>query len=276
MPPVAAAIPATAPSTVVSADGTQIVTLQEGRGRPIVIVHGGSSRASQWARVAGALAGGFRVVRIERRLYGGSGPPRSPHAMAREVEDVEAVLARLGEPAMLVGHSSGGVVALETALRQPANLAALALYEPPVAVTAPLGGAALKRARAAVERGRPGKAMAIHLVKVVEMPWLTVTLLRLTAAWKDLRALAPAQIADDEAMASLGVGIDRYARIAIPTLLLGGGRSPAHLRRGLASLARVIPGARQVELPDQAHVANLSAPGEVAGCLWDFAEAMLA
>src|SRR5688572_26273183 len=160
---------------VASADGTEIVTLEEGRGRPIVIVHGGSSRASQWARVASALSGGFRVVRIERRLYGGSGPPQSPHAMAREVEDVEAVLARVGERAVVVGHSSGGVVALETALRRPANLAALAVYEPPVAVNAPLGGRALKRARAAIDRGRPGKAMAIHLVKVVEMPWLTVT-----------------------------------------------------------------------------------------------------
>ena len=194
--------------------------------------------------------------------------------MMREVEDVEAVLAHVGEPAMLVGHSSGGIVALETALRRPTTLAALALYEPPVAVNAPLGGAALRRARAAIDRGRPGKAMAIHLVKVVEMPWLTVTLLRLSSAWKDLRGWAAAQIADDEAIAGLGVGVDRYARIATPTLLIGGGRSPAPLRSGLASLARVIPGARRVELPDQAHVANLSAPGEVAGHLWDFAEAI--
>lgn len=46
-----------------STHGTQIVTLEEGRGRPIVIIHGGSSRAAQRVRVAGALAGGFRVVR---------------------------------------------------------------------------------------------------------------------------------------------------------------------------------------------------------------------
>ena len=264
------------PSRVASADGTDIVVLTEGRGRPIVIVHGGSSRASQWALVAGALAGGFRVARIERRLYGGSGPPRSPHAMAREVEDVQAVLAHLGEPAMLVGHSSGGVVALEAALRRPANLAALALYEPPVAVDVPLGGSALARARAAVKRGRLSKAMTIHLVDIVELPWLPVMLLRLTRAWKPLRDWAAAQIADDEAMASLGVGIDRYARIEIPTLLIGGGRSPPHLRKRLAALAEVIPGARRAELPDQAHVANLSAPGEVAGLLWDFATATLA
>ena len=193
--------------------------------------------------VASALAGGFRVVRVERRLYGGSGPARSPHAMAREVEDVEAVLARLGEPALLVGHSSGGIVALETALRRPATLAALAVYEPPVALDAPLGGAALTRARAAIARGRPGKAMAIHLVDVVEMPWLTVMLLRLTPAWKTLKGWAAAQIPDDEAIASLGVGIHCYARIALPTLLLGGGRSPAPLRRALVSLARLIPAA---------------------------------
>jgi pimeloyl-ACP methyl ester carboxylesterase len=260
------------PAAVVSADGTELVTIDEGRGRPIVIVHGGSSRAAQWSSVARALARGFRVVRLERRLYGGSGPPRSPHAMAREVEDVEAVLADVGEPALLVGHSSGGVVALETALRRPANLAALAAYEPPVAVNAPLGGAALARARAAVDRGRLGKAMAIHLVDIVEMSRLSVTLLRLTPAWPGVRKWAAAQIADDEAIASLGVGIDRYAHIAVPTLLLGGGRSQAHLRDRRAALERVIPGARRRELRDHGHVANLSAPGQVAGLLWDFAE----
>jgi pimeloyl-ACP methyl ester carboxylesterase len=266
-------VPESAPlERVVSADGTEIATIDEGAGRPIVIVHGGSSRAVQWAAVARALARGFRVVRVERRLYGGSGTPRSPHAMAREVEDVEAVLAQLGEPALLVGHSSGAIVALETALRRPANLAALAAYEPPVAVNAPLGGAALARARAAVDRGRLGKAMAIHLVDVVEMSRLAVTLMRLTPAWAGVRQWAAAQISDDEAINGLGVGIDRYASITIPTLLLVGGRSPAHLRERLAAVERVIPGARRAEMPNRGHVANLSAPGEVAGLLWDFAE----
>lgn len=257
---------------MISADGTEIVTIEEGSGPPIVIVHGGSSRASQWAAVARALAGGFRVVRLERRLYGGSGPPKSPHAMAREVEDVETLLAGLGEPALLVGHSSGAVVALETALRRPAHLAALAAYEPPVSVKAPLGGTALARARAAVDAGRLGKAMSIHLVDVVEMSRLAVMVLRLTPAWPSLRVWAPAQIADDEAIAALGGGIERYGGISVPTLLLGGERSPAHLRERLAALARVIPGARCTEMRDQGHVANLSAPSLVAGLLWDFAE----
>jgi pimeloyl-ACP methyl ester carboxylesterase len=192
--------------------------------------------------------------------------------MAREVEDVEAVLAELGEPALLVGHSSGAVVALETALRRPPNLAALAAYEPPVAVNAPLGGAALARARAAVDRGRLGKAMAIHLVDIVELSRVAVTLMRLTPAWPSVRKWAAAQISDDEAIAGLGVGIDRYANITVPTLLLGGGRSQAHLRDRLAAVARVIPGARRAELRDHGHVANLSAPGQVSGLLWDFAE----
>jgi len=259
-------------ASVTSADGTAIVTIEEGDGPPIVIVHGGSSRASQWSAVARALAGGFRVVRLERRLYGGSGPPRSPHSMAREVEDVEAVLARIGQPALLVGHSSGAVVALETALRRPAHLAAFAAYEPPVAVSAPLGGTALARARAAVDAGRLGKAMSIHLIDVVEMSRLAVMVLRLTPAWPSLRVWAPAQIADDEAIVALGVGIERYGGVTVPTLLLGGGRSQAHLRDRLAALARVIPGARRAELHDQGHVANLSAPDRVAGLLWDFAE----
>src|SRR5512132_385639 len=108
--------------TVISADGTRIGYTDEGHGMPIVIVHGGSSDISHWERVARALSSTFRIIRIERRLYARDRQPRSPHAMRREIEDLAALFARIGEPAVLLGHSSGGVVALETALQHQSAL----------------------------------------------------------------------------------------------------------------------------------------------------------
>ena len=91
--------------------------------------------------------------------------------------------------------------------------------------------------------------------------------------WQVVRDHAPAQITDDEAIESLGVGLDRYARLDLPVLLLGGGRSPAHLRERLDALAAVLPRLDSVVvLPEQGHLANLRAPGEVAEVIAAFAD----
>lgn len=223
--------------------------------------------------MARLLAGGFRVIRIERRLYAANRQPKSPHSIQRETEDLEALFARVGEPVVLVGHSSGGVVAMQTALRIPAAIRGLVLYEPPVAVSQPLGGDALTRARAALARGDESGALMIHLREMVELPWGKVLLLRVLPTWKRLRRYARPQIADDEALESLGVGIERYTRLAMPVLLIGGTRSPRHLLARLEALARVIPRTQTAMLPGQGHSANLTAPDQVARLVGEFAAA---
>jgi pimeloyl-ACP methyl ester carboxylesterase len=56
-------------------------------------------------------------------------------------------------------------------------------------------------------------------------------------------------------------------------LLLGGGRSPAHLRERLDALAAVLPRLDSVVVLDgQGHLATLRAPGEVARVIAAFAD----
>jgi pimeloyl-ACP methyl ester carboxylesterase len=258
---------------VTARDGARTTYFDEGRGPPIIIVHPGSSDAGSWQAVAAALSSTFRVVRLERRLYRQGEPPPSPHVIGREVDDVAALLDLVREPAILVGHSSGGVVALESALQTPSALAGLVLYEPPVAVTEPLGGEAVVRAKAALARGDTSAAMAIHLRDIVQLPWLDVALVRLwRQQWRTLCAHAAAQIADVEAIDGLGVGLERYRRMAVPSLLLGGADSPPNLRRRLDALAAVLPTVRnKVIMTRQGHAAHLSAPEELATIIRDFA-----
>ena len=83
--------------------------------------------------------------------------------------------------------------------------------------------------------------------------------------WRQMTKYAPGQISDDTALESLGVGIDRYAGVDVPTLLLGGARSPKHLRVRLDALAGVSPHLdSKVILRWQGHLANARAPGKVA------------
>lgn len=257
-----------------SADGTDVTAVDEGQGRPIIVLHGGSDTGESWQRVTRHLTSRFRVLRVRRRVYRDDLLDRGPHSIAHEVDDVIAIIATLGEPALLVGHSSGAIVALEAALRSPASFAGLLLYEPPVAVNAPLGGAALLRARAALDAGKRGKAMAIHMREIVRMPSLLVLLIRLMPPlWNRMRMFAQAQVADDEAIEALGVGLDRYANLDVPTLLLGGDRSPAHLSARLQALSSVLPRLDSVTvLHRQGHLANVRAPDQVAAVIEKFAD----
>ena len=243
-----------------------------GDGEPLLVLHPGGGNASSWLRVATALAARFRVLLFDRRPY--RVPDGAQSTVADEVDDVTAIAEIVGEPMLLVGHSSGAVIALEAALALPASFSGLVLYEPPVAVSAPLGGDALTRANAALEAGYPGHALKIHLREIVKAPSLTITLVALfPPLWRPMTTFAVGQINDDNELESLGVGIDRYARVDLPTLLLGGARSPRHLRDRLDSLSQVMPRVESlVILKRQGHLANAWAPRKLARIIETFAD----
>jgi pimeloyl-ACP methyl ester carboxylesterase len=271
--------------------GHPVPVTDEGQGPAVLLLHSGSADRSSWARVAAELAGRFRVLRFDRWTYRdghADAAPSGAETMAAEVADVLAVVAAarrsagnpkgvprsIGERPLLVGHSSGAVVALESALADPSAFRAMVLYEPPVAADEPLGGDALRRARAALDAGDPDRAITIHMREIAGAGRAMVAgLRRLPPVWQVIRGHAAAQIADDEAIESLGVGLGRYARLDLPVLLLGGDRSPAHMRARLDALAAVLPRLEEVViLEGQGHMANLRAPGEVARVIAAFAD----
>jgi pimeloyl-ACP methyl ester carboxylesterase len=104
---------------VAGADGRPVPVTEEGQGPAVLLLHAGSADRSSWAGVAAALAARFRVLRFDRWTYRDShadAAPAGADAMAAEVRDVLAVTTGVGERPLLVGHSSGAVVALESAL----------------------------------------------------------------------------------------------------------------------------------------------------------------
>ena len=259
---------------VASDDGTRFAVTDEGEGRPILIVHPGGGTSQAWTLVARRLTARFRVLRFDRRPYRPLSGERPIESMAGEVADVLAVASAVQQQLVLVGHSSGAVVALEAAIASPEAFTGLVLYEPPVAVSSPLGGDALRRAQAAIGRDEPGLAMKIHLREIVCVPGYQVALLRLfVPLWGRMKQVAASQIADDAALESLGVGIDRYRNLNVPTLLLGGARSPRHLRMRLDALGRVLPRVDSVIILErQGHIANVRAPSKLASIIEGFAD----
>jgi pimeloyl-ACP methyl ester carboxylesterase len=253
--------------------GAPISAIDEGSGPAILIVHPGGGDAFSWAGVAELLNDEFRIVRLQRRLYAADASEvQSPHTMAAEVADILAVASRLSRP-ILVGHSSGAVAALEAALEVPQAFSGMVLYEPPLATTSPVAGEAGKRARAALEAGDPVKAMEIHLRDIVQLePAMVDAIFARPEMQARFARQAAAQLADNDALDALGVGIDRYAALDLPTVLIGGERSPAHLRGRLADLATTLPHVvRVVTLKGEGHTANLTAADQLADVIRNFA-----
>lgn len=92
-----------------------------GTGPAIVFLHGIGSSAATWSDVAERLAPTHRVATFDLLGHGESPVLDDPAEYTRDraLDDVDAILDHLGEPAVLVGHSLGGYLALAHAATRP-------------------------------------------------------------------------------------------------------------------------------------------------------------
>jgi pimeloyl-ACP methyl ester carboxylesterase len=100
-----------------------------GRGPTVVLVHGLGSRVDHWLPVARRLATRHRVVLVELPGHGLS-PMPPPFTLEQATAALDASLRSAApEPFVLVGHSIGGQVAVDYALRHPGRVRGLVLVE---------------------------------------------------------------------------------------------------------------------------------------------------
>lgn len=101
---------------------------------PVVLfLHGVSGSVETYGWLPEAITAGRRVVRVDLRGHGRSERAPRTYDVDHYVADVIAVLRALGGgPAVLVGHSLGGVVAWSVAQRAPELVAAAFLEDPPL------------------------------------------------------------------------------------------------------------------------------------------------
>lgn len=255
-----------------ASDGADVQAFDEGSGPVVLVIPPGMDDGSGYANVAAVLADRFRVLRLRRRQYRIDLP--TPVRIPDEVRDIRDLVQAVNEPMLLVGHSSGAVVALEALVALPEAFTGAVLYEPPVVTELPLGEpGAEAAARAAVDAGKPGAALEIFVRDVVHIPaaaaWLTRAALPFMPKYK---ALVPRQIDDLSAIIALGDRRVAYSGIATPVLLLGGARSPSHLAARLDALERVLPHCSRKVMPSQGHTANTHGVDELAGIIAGFAQ----
>src|SRR5260370_21092357 len=119
-------------SIVASQGGNKIAVDKIGHGPAVSLVGGALRSRSFWSgpELTKLLARSFTVYNYDRRGRGDSGDTK-PYAVAREVEDIEALIDEAGGTAYLWGHSSGASLALEAAIQLPNKVKKLAMYDAP-------------------------------------------------------------------------------------------------------------------------------------------------
>jgi pimeloyl-ACP methyl ester carboxylesterase len=260
-------------STVTSRDGTAIAFERLGDGPPLILVdgamcHRGMGPAMPLAKL---LAERFTVYVYDRRGRGDSGDTL-PYAVDREIEDLEALLAAAGGSAYLYGCSSGAVLAADAANRLP-GVTKLALYEPPFIVDdthEPRAATYLAEMDALIAADRRSDAVRKFL-RSVGVPAPALVFMRLLPAWKKMTATAPTLAYDFRVLGDTGFGrplpTDRWDAVAVPTLVMDGGRSPQYMRNAARALSQRITGAGYRTLTGQTHLLK---PAAVAPVLVEF------
>jgi pimeloyl-ACP methyl ester carboxylesterase len=138
-----------------SRDGTTIGYLSVGTGPALLVIPGVLSMAADCAAFARALSEHFTVHTIERRGRGESGPQGDDYSIVKECEDVLALQAETGA-GYLVGHSYGGLVALEVT-RNNTAFSKIVVYEP----ACPLMGRCQRRGCLGIRRSSQRKRTSI-------------------------------------------------------------------------------------------------------------------
>lgn len=130
-----------------SNDGTRIAFDRYGSGPAVVLVGGMTHHRAldlNTSNMAAQLAQqGFTVIDYDRRGRGESGD-QAPYSIAREVEDLAALITDVGGEAFVFGNSSGAVLALFAAATEGVGVKKLALFEPPLSADGGDGGALLR------------------------------------------------------------------------------------------------------------------------------------
>jgi pimeloyl-ACP methyl ester carboxylesterase len=105
-----------------------------GDGPLVVFLHGVSASMETYGWLPATITAGRRVARIDLRGHGRSERAPGTYVLDAYVADVIAVLRELGggAPAVLVGHSLGGVIAWTVAQREPELVAGVFLEDPPL------------------------------------------------------------------------------------------------------------------------------------------------
>ena len=269
-------------------NGVDLAYVEQGQGEPVLLVHGGTGDYRDWDQQVNAFGAGYRAIALSCRGYWPNPKlnPGEPVTLDTFADDLAQFVQALGAgPVHLVGHSSpGGFGSLLLASQHPELLRTLVLLEPPafplLGVSIPprpaqvtrllirhpragigfikFGAKGIGPAIKAFERGDDAGALRAFMaantsdavVEGIPQPMFLRFVDNAGPLKAQIKAGFPPFAASDA------------KAIRVPTLLVSGAQSPAHLKAVTDRLAKLMPDADRLTIAGATHNMFNSHPAE--------------
>jgi esterase len=249
-------------------NGVRLHHEEHGSGEPILCIHGSGSSALLWTDAIEQLARIGRVVAYDRRGCSRSERPEPYErtSVAEHADDAAGLLTSLdAAPAVVIGRSYGGTVALRLALRRPELVRALVLLESDAPrELAPATAAWLDSVRDRLEdvarragEDALGEALMEEVLGQGAWPQLPERMRRI------ITENGPALLAEIRGEWWVDADAEALAAVEQPVLLVSATDSRPELRQPTEALASVLPNAR-MEVVNGGHLIDPAAPEVLA------------
>jgi 3-oxoadipate enol-lactonase len=246
-----------------------------GTGYPLLLIHAGIADSRMWDDQFQTFAQQYRVIRYDLRGYGRSEIPAGPFA---DHEDTFALLEHLGiRQAHVIAISFGGLVVLDFTLAHPEMVTSLVLGAPSVSGRESSSTDVLRfgeEEEALLERGDLEGASWLNVRTWVDglrrTPDQVDPTVRQRIYEMQYHAFTVPIPAEAEKISLEPPANTRLAEIHVPTLLIVGEYDIPDKIALVGQLAGEIPLARQIVIPDAAHVVNMEQPAEFNRVVLDF------
>jgi pimeloyl-ACP methyl ester carboxylesterase len=268
-------------------DGGRIHVVERGQGPPLVLLHGIMLSSALWVHQLRDLAAHHRVIAVDLRGHGQSLTGSTGSGIGRLAADVGAVLEALHvEHAVIVGHSMGGMVALQLAVDLPGaerrrRIAGLVLASTTAGpfttvpgwagvtrITGPVTARALLLAERWGAKALPSRDLRWWVVRLgfgADAPPAQVRFVEALHRGTSSRTLADLipSLAPFDLSSHLGA-------IDVPVLLVVGSHDKLTAPRLARRMASALPEAQLVELPRCGHMPMLERPHEFSRLVDEF------
>ena len=249
--------------SITAADGTDIAFDRHGEGPPLIALHGSASSGESLQPIVEPLAADYTVIVPDRRGRGASGDG-DDYSLAREIEDLQAVVDVVDGKPVVLAHSFGGLVALAAA--PTLDISRLVLYEPAVTVGESADPPLSAQVQAVAEDGDKADAMQLFfeagsgIPDVTAMPWWPE---QINMDWLDtvIRELQAVETFELPAL-----------DLDTPTLLLTGEHGPDHLTAGARAVDDAHEQSQHVEIDEAGHLGVLSEPDQITELVTTFVD----
>ena len=240
LPPVPE-LPKAKKSGYAEVNGIKLYYAIYGKGQPLLLLHGGLGNADYWGNQVPAFANKYQVIVVDSRGHGRSPRDDKPFSYGLMASDVLALLDFLKiKRTALVGWSDGGVIGLDIAIHHPDRLTKLFAFGANYSMTGV----------------RPDIGNSAVFKRYITQAGQDYTRLSQTPADYESFLAAVSKMWETEP----NYAQDQLRHISVPTAISDGEHDEAIRRDHTEEMAKLIPNAKLIILPDASHFAMWQQP----------------